>query len=285
VQSHPFDPSTQRSSDAEIALITPEDARIILEAWNDRNRPVDAGKVRLYSARMTANRWAYTGEPIIFSPRRLIDGQHRLLACIDSGVPIKVLVVYNAPDESFPFIDVGKARTASDIFAINGVPNYALMAATIPLVIGYEAERFDAAIRQGSTASVKVLDHEELYREFVKRPNLAESTWVSNVFKKEQLAPPSVMVAFHYLCAQKSRETADSFFRRVGDGVGFASNRDPAYKLRAKLIENQKSIATSATKLSRKAIGAMTVKAWNAVRQRRAPQLDVQAGEPFPVII
>ena len=59
--------------------ITPEMAETMLE-WNDRNRPIEAGKVKRFAQAMVEGRWPYTGQTISFSKQRLLDGQHRLLA-------------------------------------------------------------------------------------------------------------------------------------------------------------------------------------------------------------
>lgn len=55
----------------------------------------------------------------------LLDGQHRLQACIDSGVTIISNVVRGIKESAFYTIDQGSNRTSADIFAIEQIPNYA----------------------------------------------------------------------------------------------------------------------------------------------------------------
>lgn len=272
VQSlRPFDLSR---TGTEVMTITPELAQMILSEWNDRNRPIRLKRVQEYAAAMSAGRWAYTGVPIIFSGQRLLDGQNRLQACVKAGVPFDALVVFGAPDDSFAFIDTGASRSAADVFAINKVTNYTLIAAALPLVIGYETHSL------GSAFSASTLDHDQLYGAYLERVDIQGSAWVADVFKR--LAPASIMVAFHYLCAKKSRALADEFFRQTGDGVGLESNKTPAYKLRESLILN----SSAPEKLPRKSIAAITVKAWNATRMKRsAGKLVFAVDEPFPRII
>jgi len=260
----------------ERLTITPAMAEAMLE-WNDRNRPMTRPVVEKYARLMAAGRWRYTGEAIIFSSERLIDGQHRLAACVRSGHAFEALVVYNAPDEAFSFIDVGRARTASDVFAIHGVKNWPLMAAAIKWVVGYESNAMVAAAK-----SSQDIDHATLYEAFLAHPGLQESAWVGHLFAQNRLSMPSLMVALHYLAARKNRKDADDFFRKVGDGLGFVGKKDPAHRLHKRLTDS----AIAQEKLGRKQIAALTIKAWNAHRLGRdVGTLKYAADETFPKVI
>lgn len=259
---------------AETWAITPAMASIML-TWNDRNRPLAESTVKKYAALMRQGRWRYTGEPIIFSPVRLIDGQHRLAACVAANTPIDALVVFGAPDEAFAFIDVGKSRTAANIFAINGVKNYVVIAAAIQWVIGYEADRHAAAAR----GDISKGDHDLLYQAYLNHTGLQDSVWVAQVFMKAKIVSPSLMCATHYVCAQKNRHQADEFFRKVGEGIGFTGKKDPAYKLHKHFVD----AAVSQQSVGRRAATALTVKAWNATRRGRdVGVLRFTPDEPFP---
>lgn len=261
--------------DAVCWTITPAMAAEMLK-WNDRNRPITRSKVVLYSEKMIEG-WKYTGVPIIFSSLRLIDGQHRLLASVETSKSFEAIVVFGVPDEAFAYIDTGKPRSASDIFAIHGVKNWALMAASIEWVVGYEA---GTLVRAASGKNG--LDHAAKYDAYKVREELQDSAWVGQLFGPRKLASPSMMTAFHYLCAKKSRRAADEFFRKVAEGIGFAERKDPAYRLHKKLVDN----AISQEKLGRLAIAAITVKAWNASRLNRdSGALTFGFDEAFPKVI
>lgn len=255
--------------------ITPEMAETMLE-WNDRNRPVTPGKVKDYAEAMLHGRWHYTGEPIVFSRERILDGQHRLLACITAGTAFDALVTFGVPDDSFAYIDIGKKRSTGDIFAINGVKNHLIMAAAITWVVGYDANTLGAAAR-----SVK-LDHAQLYEQYEKHSGLQDSAWVAQLFGPAKLASPSMMCAFHYICSRKSRAEADAFFRRVAEGLGFTGKRDPAYRLHKYLVD----AAIANQRPGRSVAAALTIKAWNASRRGRdVGVLRFDADEAFPRII
>lgn len=262
--------------DSERMRINPIMAEIML-TWNDRNRPASEGTVKKYAEAMRDGRWHYTGEAIIFSNQRLIDGQHRLAACVASGVPFEALVVFGAPDEAFAFIDVGKTRGAADVFAIHGVKHHVIMAAATQWIMGYESGRHGAA----ATSSVRV-DHAAIYDNYLMHPGLQDSRWVGTLFAALKLVSPSMMCAIHYICAGKNRAAADAFFRKVGEGIGFDGKKDPAYKLHKCLVD----AAISGERLGRKAAAALVIKAWNASRRGRdVGALRYLPDEAFPRII
>src|SRR5699024_12136781 len=70
-------------------------------------------------------RWAYTSEPIIFSENgNLLNGQHRLVAIIKTGIAAELLVTFKVEGEAFKYMDAGTKRGAMHIFEIEGIKNY-----------------------------------------------------------------------------------------------------------------------------------------------------------------
>lgn len=256
--------------------ITPEMAAVML-TWNDRNRSITQSSVDRYARMMSAGRWHFTGQPIIFSAKRLIDGQHRLAAIVKAGIAIDALIVFGAPDDSFAFIDVGRVRTAADVFSIHNVKFASIMASAVKWIYEYENGRFSNAA--GFTTT---LDHEALFEEYQKHPGLQDSAWVAGEIAKTRLCSPSLMVAVHYVAAKKSRKEADEFFKKVGEGLGFTGKKDPAYKLHRRLIDS----ARSQEKLGRLQLTALVIKSWNAHRLGRdVGTLKFSPDETFPKVI
>lgn len=258
--------------------ITPEMAEAML-TYNSQNRPMSEATVLRYAQAMADGKWKRTHDPIKFADNGMInDGQHRLKAISLAGVTIRMHVTFGEPRECFTVTDIGKARTTSDIFAIDGVPNHSLMSATCRLLHQYGAGR--QPHRSSGTQHSKPT-HDELRMVYLENPNLQQSSWVGHLAAKSKLAAPSVAVFCHYLAAQKARTKADEFFRQVLEGVGIENNKSPAYKLRAKLIDN----ATSPRKLQGAYIAAYMVLGWNAFHTGRPLALrwrDGSATEAFP---
>jgi len=104
---------------SEVRTITPTVAESIL-ATSNGNRTWKTAKLNSYARDMTAGNWTTNGEPIIIDVHGvLIDGHHRLTACIKSGVPFETLVVWGAPVDAQKTIDMGASRTAADVLQLN----------------------------------------------------------------------------------------------------------------------------------------------------------------------
>jgi hypothetical protein len=70
---------------------------------------------------MASGEWHLTHQGIAFDELgNLVDGQHRLLAVIESGVPTRFWVFNGVSREAMIAIDMGKTRSAVDAFAFLG---------------------------------------------------------------------------------------------------------------------------------------------------------------------
>jgi len=235
--------------------ITPGIAEAML-GYNTRNRPVRAGTVALYARQMASGDWHYTRTPIIFSDQgRVLDGQHRLMACLESKAAFKADVAFGAPDEAFAFVDVGAKRSAGDIFAINGVKDSSKIAAMTRIVYLYRHGRYlDGGAK---------LTNAELFEVYQGLDGLDQSVTAANWFARSRLASPALMGALHYLCAQKNRAEANLFFSVACDGGTERVSGAPENELHKKLIRN----ATSGEKMTHDALAGLTLTAWNRARR------------------
>lgn len=252
--------------------ITPEMALEML-TFNTRNRPVAQGKVEVYARQMLAGDWRYTRVPVIFSDEgRVIDGQHRLHAVIEAGAPIESDVAFGAPDEAFAFIDIGKTRTAGDIFAINGVTNSAAISAITKWVFMYDAGYRNTSHRDSPT-------HAELYDYLVGHPEIELGRLVFGRFQKNRLATPSIMAGCYVVAARKSKRQADEFFQIASEGFGAETRYHPALVLHGAFVRS----ATSNEKLTRTATAGLTLNAWNRFRDGLSGRgLKFDPNAPFP---
>ena len=77
----------------EVEIITPANAEAYLKN-NAKHRKIKQKKVNEYIQEMQDGKWRLNGKVIIFdSNGRLLNGQHRLSAVAQSGVPLTILVV------------------------------------------------------------------------------------------------------------------------------------------------------------------------------------------------
>ncbi|SKF61473.1 Uncharacterised protein [Mycobacteroides abscessus subsp. abscessus] len=96
----------------------------VASKWLDRNggnRNMRAARVERYAADMKAGRWQQNGDTFKFDTTgRLIDGQHRCQAIIESGKAITALVVAGLPAEAAQTIDAGAHRSGADALFFAG---------------------------------------------------------------------------------------------------------------------------------------------------------------------
>lgn len=105
---------------AEVITITPAMAEDLI-AKNVKNRNVSQGLVNAYARDMQNGNWQFTGEALKFSKDgHLIDGQHRLWACIKAEVPFQTLVIYDLNEEVQEVVDTGRGRTVADTLHLAG---------------------------------------------------------------------------------------------------------------------------------------------------------------------
>lgn len=109
---------------AEFRYVSPQEAADVLEHRNPRNRSVRVKVADRYMNSILGMTWMVTGQPIIFDWNGdLLDGQHRLMACRDSGVAIYTLVVTGIDPEVMPAIDKNTPRSTRDTFRWAGKHN------------------------------------------------------------------------------------------------------------------------------------------------------------------
>jgi hypothetical protein len=99
--------------------ITPAIASNIL-AVNNKNRRVRSTNVQYWSTCIERGTAELTPQGIsiegtLKNPKRLLDGQHRLLAVIATGKPLESLLFENCNPSIFKYIDCGARRTLGDL--------------------------------------------------------------------------------------------------------------------------------------------------------------------------
>lgn len=111
------------TKEARVEEITPKRAIQLLKR-NSKNRKLNIRTVSYYADQMERGEWIVTGQGISLSTDGdIIDGQHRLSAIVKSGKTVSMFVFYDMDPKSFDRYDVGKTRSAGDIFQIDGVKN------------------------------------------------------------------------------------------------------------------------------------------------------------------
>ena len=108
----------------EKVLVTPYLASKLLEK-NVDNRSIKQPIVNSYADEMKNGNWREdTFEFIkISSEGFLLDGQHRLLAVVQSQKYINFQIAYGLQKDIFPVLDTGAIRSSKDVFSIKKIDN------------------------------------------------------------------------------------------------------------------------------------------------------------------
>lgn len=252
--------------------ITPKKAREYLTR-NVSNRPLGIKWVQQLADIMLAGEWRLNGEAVKFNGNGdLIDGQHRLSACVKAEKPFESYVVVGLDHDAFDTLDRGKIRTNGDILARRGEKYCKHLAGTLHHVWRFESGNYSEAksVRFRTSQMDDILTRHPGLRDCVQE---AFST-------TNKLIPISLAAALMYLTRQSDKAIADKFWSGLLGGEGLKRNM-PEYWLRQRLIENLSSTAT----LPRDVIAALCIKAWNFAKSgKECKNLKLDAREKFPTI-
>jgi hypothetical protein len=110
-------------------IITPE----LAQEWLDRggtNRKITRRCIEAMTATIQRGEWRLTGEAIKLDHEgRVRDGQNRLHAIVEAGIPVQSVVARGVSEDAFDVMDTGRSRNAADVLHIHGYPSQNVLAA------------------------------------------------------------------------------------------------------------------------------------------------------------
>ena len=201
-----------------IENIDPKRAEELL-ALNHNNRNLRPMLVTRYAKSMQRGQWDSTGEPFQVSRTgRLLNGQHRAAAIIESGIPMKDAVVVTELDDAvFTNIDTGMTRRPSDALKAVGATNAAQMGSTVKLLIGLELD-----LQLTNTHEMSLITREDLVTWYTPRRSELEAA-LTNARKLTAAIGGKMTAwqAFCYMAADRyGEESLDDFLKPLVTGVG-----------------------------------------------------------------
>lgn len=250
------------------AILSPCAARLLLERHNARNRGIKAHQKYFLRGQMESGQFIYNGESIVVGDdNQVMNGQHRLSACVECAAPIEVLMVFGVPARAFVTIDQGARRGGADVLSIEGQKNCVALAGCLRQVDNY----FHSAIGKSHAGGKSQRnDNAKFLKLLAQYPDVNES--VTKMLHCK-LTPPSLAAALHYLFAMQDNAQAEEFCDVILEGVKTDVEYSDAGKASAMLREW----------LMRQAIGHKTtppvyvanvwIKAWNAGRTGVFPKV------------
>lgn len=251
---------------AKVELITPARAAWLLQYNAHNQRPVNSRQVDLYARQMAADKWPVTGEGLIFDDKgKLINGQHRLRACVQADVPFESLVVHGIDDPlAMQVIDTPKVRTARDVGAI-------ARGEKVPLeLIG--AGRLQWRAERGAWSNYTRPSHSEIFATLDEHPGISEARSAPDVYDFGRLlGSPTAALWTAYRMRIEDLDAASAFIEAVAVGADLSVG-DPALALRNRAVSIPRGRGVNSTQRLY-TIAGLIGKAWRLTCEGREVKL------------
>lgn len=252
-----------------VEMITPDVARRYL-TFNTRNRAIRKQHLMDLVRTMRNGEWVLNGQTISFDDQGiLIDGQHRLNACVLANVPFLTHVVRGIADpRAFTTTDIGKSRAAHDMATFMGglTSNTAKDIVAAARVIKSYDETLDKTLFSGFCSGGRYRDEDLAAYALSLNPLLIEcSTKIGTRFAG--ILNRSILTASFYIIARINRHQADEFIEMLHCGV-FSSPWNPVKQLRDVLMMRDRSARSNRREFNAQMM-ALIFKAWNAYRANK----------------
>jgi len=267
-----------------ILEVTPEQAQRWLDA-NVGNRAVSEKAVSNYARDMKEGRWAYTGDSIKFcSDGLLLDGQHRLHACVRSGHTFTTRIESGLPRFTpaghavTDFMDSNLVRTAGHALQMQGMDiGISNIIASMP----YAASRLDHWIT-GSPVKGSKITQNEMRTWFDANPESETFAKKARTISHGKIgAPRSFAANLWWRFSQIDPVLADRFWEDYHSQDGklpVTTGLKPVIGLHAALLK----IRLTSSSMDPRIFCGYSITAWNMCRSRSLSTSVRLKGERIP---
>ena len=230
---------------------------------------------------MEAGRFKISSDAILRVRNKLANGQHRLMAVVQSGKAQSFIVMESNDDELYKVIDAGLRRSVSD--SLIGIVFAKSLPAIARWVQAYEEKMLRPSARSGSDAMNR--DYTPTQCEQIdycigNHEILSEAAaFVNPMYSETKLLPLSIGGAMYVIASSHDGylESAKTFLVQVY----LEGGKTAAGDLRNRLIVNR----GGRSKLNLGYVFGITLKAFKAFHSGTRPgTLKWQKDEPFPVL-
>lgn len=266
------------------AILSPEAAKVLLKNHNFKNRGVKKHQKDFLLRQINTGKFVYNGETIVIGDNlQILNGQHRLMACVASGLPIEVLMVFGIPAAAFVTIDQGARRNGGDVLSIEGHKNCRVLAATLRQIDNYYKGAMGKAHASGPDGVEGRGDNAFTLELYSRYPDVDSS--VSKMMSI-RLCTPSIACALHYLLRMVDESQAEEFCDVVLNGFSPGQSYGDIGRAAGMLREWLMRAAIGNKKTPPWVHANIWIKAWNAGRTGKMPKLLVwKDGVDKPALI
>lgn len=223
----------------KIETITPAMARALLER-DSKNRPIRKRRVDEFATEMRGGTWQLNGETIKIAVNGdVLDGQHRLCACVQSNTSFQTVIVYDLPTDVFKTIDNGSVRTLADLLHLRSVEASKTIASAAAYVMRWDSADPKERMTGRRPGVTNRPTRNQLFN-WLETTNF--TLWPDSARAARRvrgLCPRSIACASHYIMSRSSRAKADDFFTKFATGAGLSSDGDPVLHLRNRFIKDK----------------------------------------------
>lgn len=246
-------------------VVTPELAAEWLST-NLNNRDLRKERVTRLAGILVRGEWECSQDGIGFDTNgKLLNGQHRLVAILISGVSAEFIVVRGMRAESMEIMDTGLSRNVGDSLKRRGIANHYVVGAALGW--HYRFNYIETTGKPHYGASGNRPTPKQLLSILDNHPGLLELKNPVVRMKKELPVRTGMFIALWYRLRQIDAEDADVFVERLASGANMDED-DPILVLRNQLhISLNRGNGVHRMEDWREA--ALIIKGWNAYRDGR----------------
>lgn len=247
--------SAQVAPVTEIVTVTPVLATILLEK-NPANRNISEIAVERIARDLKGGRWEFNGETIIVAKDgSLNDGQHRMKAVVETGMPLRTVMVFGAERSSRMTLDTGIARTVGHFLKMDGYHDTNALGSVANYVCQYRERQYIGAGGTNRPTKAEVLLAVKYYgQDMTDSLSFVSRNGVGAVCSK------SILAFSHWaIWRAAGRHAADDYLDKLIEGTELKKD-NPVLYCRNRLIEMRGS-ARVGDKVE------LILRAWNLYRR------------------
>lgn len=246
--------------------ITPILAQYILDNFNTQNRKPNPNHVSRIAILLVSDQWVMNGESLVFSDKGLlVDGQHRLMACAQTNLPIKSVVVFGVENQkAFNTHGQGVARTPTQVLAMNGFASSSIVASVCRHALFFKScaglswDKNEKQIKLNNT-----LISRDAVLDFALKSDQSVIIKAKKIYSRLPLSLCRSFFAGLFIClSEYNKEAAYIFFNKVTED-DFTSKQDPARLIKRWLSNPAHTKAFKGSIKGRYIVSCYIVRAWN----------------------
>lgn len=265
----------QQNNEPEIVTISPAMAMQLLE-FNTLNRPLNDQHVHRLARQIVTGQWKFNGDTIKISKtngKDILDGQHRLWACIESKMSIDTIIIRGIDPDAFATIDtLRKPRSGADVLSLHGVSHHRV---TISTALQW-LTRWQRKVMENYRAPANRVENSDIERAFQDNPGIMRAA--ERAAKLRGLCSPGIIAFFYFVLNNRNPDIAEKMMFTLENPAGVPVN-DPFFRLRTYLANSRHVDALQTI--------ALMIKAANASHANREVRVlnwrrDGSMAEEFP---